>query len=89
MRKVVPVLNHYILRHEGVWGSGCIGPYFLVLDTSWSSVVSFTSEEGACSAHWIRGWVGSRTGLHDVEKRKFFPPPALELRPLGRLVRSQ
>jgi hypothetical protein len=24
-----------VLRHEGVWGSGCIDPCFLDLGTSW------------------------------------------------------
>jgi hypothetical protein len=33
--------------------------------------------------------VGPRTGLDDVEKRRFLPPPGLELRPLGRPARSQ
>jgi hypothetical protein len=23
------------LRHEGIWGSGCIDPHFLDLGTSW------------------------------------------------------
>jgi hypothetical protein len=31
------------LRHEGVWGSGCIDPYFLDLRISWRWVVSFTT----------------------------------------------
>jgi hypothetical protein len=31
----------------------------------------FTPEEWAPGAHWIRGWVGPRAGLDDVEKRKF------------------
>jgi hypothetical protein len=35
------VLN-YALRHEGVWGSGCIDPHFLDLGTSWRGVVSFS-----------------------------------------------
>jgi hypothetical protein len=35
-------LTNYALRHEGVWGSGCIDPHFLNLGTSWRSVVSFT-----------------------------------------------
>jgi hypothetical protein len=35
-------LTHYGLRHEGVWGSGCIDPHFLDLSTSWRWVVSFT-----------------------------------------------
>jgi hypothetical protein len=33
--------------------------------------------------------VGPRAGLDDVEKIKFFPPPGLELRALGRPARSQ
>jgi hypothetical protein len=38
--------------------------------------------------HWIGGWVYPRTGL-DMEKRKFLPPPGLELRTLSRPARSQ
>jgi hypothetical protein len=33
--------------------------------------------------------VDPRTGLDDVEKRKFLTPPGLELRRLGRPARSQ
>jgi hypothetical protein len=32
----------YPLRHEGVWGSGCIDPHFLDLGNSWGYAVSFT-----------------------------------------------
>jgi hypothetical protein len=35
-------LTNSALRHEGVWGSGYIDPYFLDLGTSWRWVVSFT-----------------------------------------------
>jgi hypothetical protein len=28
-------LTNYALRHEGVWGSGCIDAHFLDLGTSW------------------------------------------------------
>jgi hypothetical protein len=34
-------------------------------------------------------WVDLRAGLDNVEKRKFFTIPGLELRTLGRLSRSQ
>jgi hypothetical protein len=34
-------LTNQALLHEGVWGSGCIDPYFLDLGTSWRWVVSF------------------------------------------------
>jgi hypothetical protein len=46
-------------------------------------------EEKPPSTHWIGDWMGSRTCLVDVEKRKFLTIPALELRPLGRPARSQ
>jgi hypothetical protein len=39
--------------------------------------------------HWIGGWVDSRAGLDDVEKRKFLTLPGFELRPLGLPVHSQ
>jgi hypothetical protein len=39
--------------------------------------------------HWIGGWVDPRAGLENVEKRKFLTLPGLELRLLGRPVRSQ
>jgi hypothetical protein len=69
--------------------SGCIDPHFIDLGTSWKRVVSFTPlhlypGERAPGTNWIGGWVGTRTGLDDVEKRKFLPPLELELRPLGR-----
>jgi hypothetical protein len=40
-------------------------------------------------AHWTGGSVGLRAGLDDVEKKKFLNLPGLELRPLGRVARSQ
>jgi hypothetical protein len=43
-------------------------------------------KESPCT-HWIGGWVGPRTGLDDVEKRKFLTLSGLELRPLGRPAR--
>jgi hypothetical protein len=38
--------------------------------------------------HWIGGWVDLSAGLDDLEKRKFFTLPGLELRPLCRPARS-
>jgi hypothetical protein len=46
----------------------------------------FTPGERAPITHWIRDWVGLRA---DMEKRKLFPPPELELLLFGRPVRSQ
>jgi hypothetical protein len=67
------VLN-YVLRHEGVWGSGCIDPHFLDLGTSWRWVVTFTPQllyprRKSPGTHWIGGWVDPRAGLDDVDKR--------------------
>jgi hypothetical protein len=36
------------------------------------------------STQWKVGWVGPRTGLDEVEKRKILPLPGLKLRPLCR-----
>jgi hypothetical protein len=82
------------LRHEGVWGSGCIDPHFLNLGTSWRWVVSFMLRPlyprgRSPSTHWIGGWVGPRADLYDLAKIKFLTLSALELRHLGRPARSQ
>jgi hypothetical protein len=59
----------------------------------WTSVLVGGGQLHAPAAlprtNWIGGWVGTRTGLDDVEKRKFLPPPGLELRPLGHPAHSQ
>jgi hypothetical protein len=44
----------------------------------------FTPGERATGTRWTGGWVGPRTGLDDMEKRKFLILPGLELRPLDR-----
>jgi hypothetical protein len=49
----------------------------------------FTPEEGAPGAHWIEGWVGRRTGLEAMERRKILRLLGIELRSLGRPARSQ
>jgi hypothetical protein len=49
----------------------------------------FTPGERAPGTHSIGGWVDPRAGLDDMEKRKSLTTPRLELRPLGRPVRSQ
>jgi hypothetical protein len=49
----------------------------------------FTLWEKATGTHWIGGWVNPQTGLDNLEKRKCFTLPGLELRPLRRRARSQ
>jgi hypothetical protein len=74
-------LTNYALHHEGVWGSGCIEPYFLDLSTSWRFLASAALPTGKIpGTHWIGGWVSPRAGLDTSE---------LELRPLGRSARRQ
>jgi hypothetical protein len=56
----------------------------------WSALPSglFTPGESVPGTHWIGGWVGPRAGLDAAEKRTFLTLPKLELRPVGRPVRS-
>jgi hypothetical protein len=66
------------------YGSGCIDPLFLtsaLVGGEWS-----TSRAGRFTpgTHWIGSWVDLRVGLDDLETRKFWTLPGLELRPLGR-----
>jgi hypothetical protein len=42
-------------------------------------LAGFTPGERAPGTHWIGGWVGPRASLDDVERRKIFPLPGLEL----------
>jgi hypothetical protein len=48
-----------------------------------------TLGERAPGTYWIGGWVDSRAGLGDVEKRKFLTLSGLELQPLGHPACSQ
>jgi hypothetical protein len=75
-------------------GSGCIDPRILVFGPSWRGVAAsrpcrLTPGERAPDTYCIGGWVGPRTGLDDVERRKFLPLPGLELRPRGSPSSSQ
>jgi hypothetical protein len=67
------LLTSALVRHE--WSA------------SWPG--RFNPGERASGSHWIGGWVGSRAGLFDLEKRKFLTLPGLELRSLGCPARSQ
>jgi hypothetical protein len=63
-----------------MWGSGGIrvaSPFLTsTLDGDEWSVSrcgSFTAEEIAPSTHWIGGWVGFKSGLDAMEKRRMLP----------------
>jgi hypothetical protein len=74
----VDVLIHVFLTLAligGEWWASCPG--------------HFTSRKRAPGAHWIGGWVGPRTWLDDMERRKFSFLLVLELWPLGRGAHSQ
>jgi hypothetical protein len=49
----------------------------------------FTTGERAPGTQWIGGWMGPRTGLDDVRRRKFLILPGLELRTLRRPASNQ
>jgi hypothetical protein len=49
-----------------------------------SRLCRFTPGERTSGNHWVRGWVDPRTGLYDMENRKFVTLMGLELRSLGR-----
>jgi hypothetical protein len=48
----------------GEWSASCTG--------------YFTPGERSPGAHWLEGWVGPRTGLDAVEKRKMLLLPGME-----------
>jgi hypothetical protein len=73
---------------------GGIAPSFLTsaLDGSeWSASLPshFTPRGKSPLTHGIGGWVGSKTSLDDVKRRKILPLPGLEFRPLGRPAHKQ
>jgi hypothetical protein len=58
---------------KAYWGSGGIVPQTLALDgCEWSASCTgrFTRRERVPGTHWTGGWVGPRTGLDAVVKRK-------------------
>jgi hypothetical protein len=63
--------------------------HYLEMSSQFHAAAGFTHEDGALDSLWIRGWVDSRTGLDDVEGRKFLTITGFELRPLGSPARSQ
>jgi hypothetical protein len=57
-----------------------------LVGSEWSASRPGCSTPGT---HWIGGWVDTRAGLNDMEKKKILTPLGLEFRSLGRPARSQ
>jgi hypothetical protein len=82
----------YLIKHYAMKAYGGVDVWIHIFLTSalvrgeWSA-----SSPGRFipSTHWIGDWVDHRSGLDDVEKRKFLTLLGLELRPLGRSARRQ
>jgi hypothetical protein len=74
--KFIRIFNYVIKHcHEGVWGNGGIAPPFLtsaLYGCEWSSshTCPFTSRKEVPGTHWIGSWMGPRTGVDAMEKRK-------------------
>jgi hypothetical protein len=87
-------LTNRALRNEAVWRSGCTGPSFRDLCTSWRQVVNFTHlrlypRRKGPTVHSIGTWIGSRACLDATEYWTFSVLQRLELRVLYVLDRSQ
>jgi hypothetical protein len=85
--------NYQVLCYEFIWESGYIIHIFLTLalaGSKWSASrpSRFILRERAPGIYWIGGWVDPRASLDDMEKRKFFTLPGLELQPLACPARS-
>jgi hypothetical protein len=78
-------------RHEGVLGEWrCNSTHSLTSALDWdessaSRAGRFTPRERATGTHWIGGWVGPRTVLDAVVKRKI-PSPRRESKPRTPIV---
>jgi hypothetical protein len=87
-------LTNLTLRHEDVWGSGCIDPGFLDLGTIWRSVVSFTPRPlypcGKSPRYPLDRRLGGPQNWSELcGEEKILATPGLELWPLGRPARGQ
>jgi hypothetical protein len=88
------LIKHYAVKALRGNGSILVTHVFLtsaLASGEWSASgrAALTPGERAPVTHWKRGWVGPRSGLDDVEKRKFLTLPGLELKLLGRPAHSQ
>jgi hypothetical protein len=75
--------KHYVIK---VYGG--VGVQIHILLTL-ALVGSFTPKPTAPNTHWKGGWVGPRSSLDDMQKKKFMAVQGIELQSLCRAAHSQ
>jgi hypothetical protein len=91
--KVKVKLSLCLPKHHAMktyWGSGGIAPRILDFGTRWGEWSAlrpghFIPRERAPGTHWIWGWVGPRTGLNTVVRRKI-PSPRRKSNPRNSII---
>jgi hypothetical protein len=66
-RRINCLLKHYAMT---CWGSGGIAPRIINLGTRWRWMVSLMPRLPYSGTHWIGDWMGPRSGLDLVTRRK-------------------
>jgi hypothetical protein len=71
-------------RHVGEWMYKSVFLTSALDEGGWlaSRHGCFTLRERVSGTHWTESWVGPKTGLDDMEKRKFLTLPRLKFHPL-------
>jgi hypothetical protein len=89
--KLFLCLTNYALRHEDVWGSGCIDRRFLEVSRQLHAAAALPpSPRGKITRYPLdRRLGGPKRPMDDMKKLQFLTMPGLELRPLCRPATSQ
>jgi hypothetical protein len=82
------LIKNYVIK---TYGGVDVLIHLFDVGTRWNLMISFTPpplfpREIASGTHWLRRYVGPRTGMDDMERRKILPLQGLEVQPLGRPV---
>jgi hypothetical protein len=76
MVKSLCLIKHYAMKSCGKWmyrSTFSLPRYLVELSGQLHAPVALTPEDGTPGTHCIGRWVNPRTGLDDMEKRKFLP----------------